>query len=77
VTPKAVAVGQDEIFDRALERLRKNVNNRPKKKKTLLSHLKSGLGKDATELEAINLVESLRVAGYLSIGDNDAVTYHV
>jgi hypothetical protein len=77
VTPKAGAVGQDETFDRALERLRKNVNNRPKKKKTLLSHLKSGLGKDATELEAANLLERLRLAGHLSIGDNDAVTYHV
>ena len=77
VTPKAGAVGQDETFDRALERLRKNVTNRPKKKKTLLSHLKSGLGKDATELEAANLLEKLRVAGHLSIGDNDAVTYHV
>jgi hypothetical protein len=77
VTPKAGAVGQDETFDRALERLRKNVTNRPKKKKTLLSHLKSGLGKDATELEAANLLERLRLAGHLTIGDNDAVTYHV
>jgi PIN domain len=75
--PKADPVGQEEQLTRALDHLRKNVTNRPKKKKTLVSHLKSILGKDAIEADATNLFEKLRKAGHLSIGDKDAVTYHV
>ena len=51
--------GKEEVI-RALERLRKNVTNRPKKKKTLLSHLKPIIGKDATDMDALWLVEKLR-----------------
>ena len=77
VASKAEPAGQEEPLNRVLERLRKNLTNRPKKKKTLLSHLKSTLGKDATEAEAAKLIETLRQAGHVSIGDKDAVTYHV
>ncbi|MFZ4600493.1 MAG: PIN domain-containing protein, partial [Terrimicrobiaceae bacterium] len=38
---KPEPAGQDEQLKRVREHLRKNVANRPKKKKTLLSHLKS------------------------------------
>jgi hypothetical protein len=77
VAPKAGTAGEEGPLTRVLERLRKNLTNRPKKKKTLVSHLKSMLGKDATEAEAAKLLEMLRHAGHLSIGDKDAVTYHV
>jgi hypothetical protein len=77
VAPKVETAVQKDPLIRVLESLRKNITNRPKKKKTLLSHLKSTLGKDATEAEAANLLELLRDAGHLSIGDKDAVTYHV
>jgi hypothetical protein len=77
VAPKTGTAGHQELLTRVLERLRKNVTNRPKKKATLLSHLKSTLGKAATEAEAATLLEGLRLAGHLSIGDKDAVTYHV
>ncbi len=67
----------DPLITLALERLRKALTNRPKKQKTLLSHLKSILGKDATEAEAAKLLEKLRKAGHLSIDAKDAVTYKV
>lgn len=75
--PKVETARPEDPLTRVLERLRKNVTNRPKKKKTLLSHLKSTLGKDATEAEVANLVEMLCLAGHISIGDRDVVTYFV
>lgn len=77
VTPRAVTAPKETPMTRVLERLRKNVTNRPKKKKTLLSHLRSTLGKDATEEEAAELIETLRRSGHISIGDKDVVTYKV
>ena len=77
VPPKTGTAGHEELLTRVLERLRKNVTNRPKKKTTLLSHLKSNLGKDATEADAVKLLEMLLQAGHLRIDDKDAVTYHV
>ena len=67
----------DPLITLALERLRKALTNRPKKQKTLLSHLKSILGKEATEADAAKLLEKLRKAGHLSIDAKDAVTYKV
>jgi hypothetical protein len=77
VTPGAGTVPKETPMTRVLERLRKNVTNRPKKKKTLLSHLRSTLGKDATEEEAAELIEKLRRSGHIRIGDKDVVTYKV
>ncbi len=79
-TPKAPKAGTavpEEPLIRALGHLRNNVTNRPKKKGTLLSHLRTLLGKDATDADAAGLVEGLQRAGHVSIGDKDAVTYHV
>lgn len=73
----AAPAGPEEPLKRVLEHLRKNVANRPKKKKTLLSHLKSHLGKAATDDDAAAMLEKLQKAGKLKIGDKDAVTYHV
>ncbi len=60
-----------------VERLRKHSSNRPKKKKTLLSHLKSNLGKDATDAGASELLDKLVKARKISIDSKDGVTYHV
>jgi hypothetical protein len=60
-----------------LERLRKHTTNRPKKKKTLLRHLKSNLGNEATEADAAKLLEKLIKAERIKIDDKEGVTYHV
>lgn len=77
VVLKVEPAGPDEPLNRVLEHLRKNVANRPKKKKTLLSHLKCQLGKDATDADANGLLAKLQKAGNVSIGDKDAVAYQV
>ena len=77
VSSKPEPAGKEEPLNRVLEHLRKNLTNRPKKKKTLLSHLKCHLGKDATDADAAKMLEELRESRHLSIGDKDAVTYHV
>ena len=66
-----------DLLTKALAHLKKNTTNRPKRKKTLLSHLRDLKGKKATEADALDLVEKLCKAGHISIGDKDAVTYHV
>jgi hypothetical protein len=33
-------------------------------------------GNTATDADVLNLIESLRKTGHLTIGDKDAVTYH-
>jgi hypothetical protein len=76
-TPKAVTTSQKEPLNRVLKHFRQYANNRPKKKKTLLNQLKSQLGKNASDADAVALLEKLQKAGHISIGDKDAVTYHV
>ena len=66
----------EDLWPRVLERLGKNVANRPKRKKALVSHLLAFLGKAVTEADVMNLIEKLCQAGRLSIGNKDAVTYH-
>ena len=66
----------EDLMTRVLEHLGKHVNSRPKRKKTLLSHLLAFSGNAVTETDIVALVERLRKAGRLSIGDKDAVTYH-
>jgi len=74
---KAPPTAADDVLRKVLEHLKKNAANRPKKKATLLSHLKSHLGKDATDGNAVALVEQLKRGGHLSIGEKDAVTYKI
>lgn len=74
---KPSSAQSEDLFTRVLEHLRKNTTNRPKRKKTLVSHLLALAGKTATEGDVLKLVESLREAGHLSLGDKDAVSYHV
>jgi hypothetical protein len=65
-----------DLMPRVLEHLARHVDNRPKRKKTLLSHLRAFLGNAVTEADVVDLVEKLCKAGRVSIGDKDAVTYH-
>ena len=67
----------EELLPRVMEHLRKNTSNRPKRKKTLVSHLRAFLGKTFTEADVMDFVEKLCEAKHLSIGEKDAVTYHV
>ena len=60
-----------------LVHLRKNTTNRPKRKKTLVSHLRAFAGKSASDADATRLIEKLQEAGHISLGDKDAVTYNV
>ena len=73
---KSPSVLPEDLMPRVLEHLAKHVNNRPKRKKTLLSHLRAFLGNAVTEADVVGLVEKLCQVGRLSIGDKDAVTYH-
>ena len=73
---KSPSVLPEDLMPRVLEHLAKHVNNRPKRKKTLLSHLRAFLGNAVTEADVVALVEKLCQVGRLSIGDKDAVTYH-
>ena len=66
-----------ELPDRVLEQLRKNPNNRPKRKKTLLSYLIALSGRMATEAEVGAVIESLRRAGHLYFDEKDTVTYRL
>ena len=75
--PKSALAGADEQLNIFLERLRKHPNNRPKKKKTLLSHLKASLAKDGSEVEAARLLEKLIKAERIKIDDKEGVTYNV
>ncbi len=81
--PSKVATGvakpgpakQEDPMKRVLDHLKKNAANRPKNKKRLLSNLKSTLGKEATESQALAMLEKLQKGGHLSIGEKDAVDY--
>lgn len=77
VEAKAEPARAEEPLNRVLELLRKNDAKLPKKKKPLLSYLRSQLGKGATETEATKVLEKLRKDGHVSIGDKDAVTYYL
>ena len=73
---KSPSAPPEDLMTRVLEHLVKHVNNRPKRKKTLVSHLRAFLANAVTEADVVDLVEKLCKAGRLSIGDKDAVTYH-
>jgi hypothetical protein len=66
----------EDLLTRASEHLRKLVTNRPKRKKTLISHLRARFDKTATDATMLDLVARLEKAGRLTIGAKDAVTYH-
>ncbi|MEN9677578.1 MAG: hypothetical protein RIS76_3474 [Verrucomicrobiota bacterium] len=69
------SVASDELLTRVLGHLGKNAASRPKRKKTLMSHLLALCGKAATEEDVVKLVEGLLRGGHITIGDRDVVTY--
>lgn len=75
--PKKEAIELTDTMRLVLERLRKSANNRPKKQKTLLSHLKNSLANGATEADAAGLLARFVEAGYVRIDDKANVTYHL
>jgi len=66
----------EDLMTRVLEHLGKHLNDRPKRKKTLVSHLRAFFGNAVAEVDVVDLIERLCKAKRLSIGDKDAVTYH-
>ena len=75
--PKSAPTQAVDVVTLELERLRKHTANRPKKKKTLLSHLKANLGKEANGADAANLLDKLIKAGHVAIDDKEGVSYNV
>ncbi|MBX9609487.1 MAG: hypothetical protein K2Y51_24980 [Gammaproteobacteria bacterium] len=65
-----------EAMNLVLARLRKNSSARPKKEKTLLSHIKSMLGNGATDAEAASVLAELCAAGHVRIDDKAGLSYH-
>ncbi len=65
----------EDIVHLLREHLKKASRNRPKNKKTLLNFLKSHLGKDSTEAEALRAFESLRQSGAVTVDGNDKLNY--
>lgn len=58
-----------------MEHLRRHTIDRPKRKRTLMSHLRAHLGKTTTEADVLALIEQLQTAGHIKLGDKGAVTY--
>ena len=71
------ASAPQDLLSRVLVHLQKNINNRPKRKKTLASHLAALCGKSAAATEVNELIEKLCKAGHLTIGDKEIVTYQL
>lgn len=75
--PVVQVAGPDDPLARMLDHLRKHPNNRPKRQKTLLSHLQGFLGKNATKTAVENLMEQLLSGGFVRIGEKERVEYHL
>ncbi len=72
---KSPSAPSEDLLPRVLGHLRKNAATRPKRKKTLMSHLLAVCGKTATEADVVKLIEALSKDGHLSIGEKETVTY--
>lgn len=75
--PKADALAVVDPMSVVLERLRKSASNRPKKEKTLLSHIKSMLANGTTDADAAALLAKLLAAGHVRIDDKASVSYRL
>ena len=72
---KQKAPGEEKPLTRVLEHLRTHPTNRPKRRKTLASHLSALLGKQPTEGGIEKLIDELIAAGHIAIDAKNAVTY--
>ncbi len=77
--PAVVTTPEPVNADRtkALEHLRKNNTNRPKRETTLASHLLGHLGKNYTSEAVTKLIEDLVKDGHLAIDDKGRVSYNL
>lgn len=73
--PKPAPATSEDLLARVVAHLQKNINNRPKGKKTLIRHLLAVCGKSATGAGVDDLLERLCKAGVVSIGEKEVVTY--
>ena len=74
--PKIAAPVLDERAGHVLEHLRSHTKSRPSREKTLVRHVLSLFIKDnLTEDEARSVIETLRLAGYITINEKGGVTY--
>ncbi len=73
----SVPPATNDSLTRALTHLRRNTKNRPKRNRTLESHLLAHFGKGATAVAITTLIERLQQAGYIRIDEKGAVTYHL
>ena len=64
-----------QATEKFLNNLTKSEKNRPKMKKTLVTHAKNSLGKGASDEKGEKVVAELLKAGYLKIDDKEAVSY--
>ena len=76
-TAKEPVHGSQPLLSRVLEHLRKNTGNRPKRRKTLESHLLALAGKNSTKGEIDAVIAKLCDGGHITIDEKEAVTYHV
>src|SRR5258706_2872473 len=67
----------DEWAAEVLEHLHKPSATLPRTQKRLVSFLVARRGHKITEVESLNLVEHMRLAGHLTIGEKGAATYHL
>jgi hypothetical protein len=75
--PKSPAAPNDDLAKRVTEHLSRNKASRPKRKKTLASHLLAFAGNSCTETQIMTLIEKLVVSGQLGIDEKNVVTYHI
>jgi hypothetical protein len=73
--PKPPAAIDSDLPARVLAHLRKNTKNRPKRRKTLESHLEAFTGRNGTKVDVGRLIQSLISADHLNIGEKGGVTY--
>ena len=65
----------EKPLTRVLEHLRTHPTNRPKRRKTLASHLSALLGRQPTEGGIEKLIDELIAAGHIAIDAKNAVMY--
>ena len=73
--PKAAVSGRKDLMAAVLTLLNKVPARRPKKYASLVSHLKTHIGKGTTEAQVKSLIDDLQKEGHLSVGEKGAITY--
>jgi hypothetical protein len=68
---------EESALEKVLKNLRRNSSNRPTKKKKLLSHLKSHLGKKATEEDAERVLGQLIQQKHIEVDEKENVSYRL